>query len=218
MLLAGVALAASQAPGLAAPPAQPYVADSAPPPAGAVSITGVKTYSSMVIGGNNPGQNVSINGIVSSLGAVTAGQGAGSTGNLLTVGSGGLLIDYAAPVFVGDAGSENTLAVNSGGIVTVLEVVAGNQAGSSANQVVIDGTLGNAISGLYLGVAGSSNSFALQNGGSLMSSIAIIGNDAGSSFNTATVTGTDTAWDINGTTGTMVVGLSGNDNLLQVLA
>ncbi len=221
ILLGSVALAAiAVSSGLSAaplpPPPAPLLVDGAPPPASPLQITGVKTYDPITIGQNNPDQSVNISGFVTTLGGMTIGQNETSSRNQVTVGGGGYLMnsDFSVPIIVGDKGSENLLAITGGGLFA-LEVIAGNAAGADANSIVVEAGSEVSMSGLYLGMSGSYNQLSVASGGYLINSLAILGSSAGSNFNAAVI-GADSRWFINSSVGTLVIGLSGDDNQVEV--
>jgi len=221
-LLSGVATAALSATAWAAPPPPPapLVVDAAPPPATPVIINGSKIYNGITIGQNNPGQVVDVTGDTLNLGGLTIGQNVTSGSNTLEITGGYFSNGSVSPVLVGGAGSGNSLLVDAGsttGISAAGNLVIGNAAGSTANQVVIEsGNLANYASQIFVGEYGASNTMSIANGGYMFSIAGILGDQAGADGNSASVSGTGSAWALAPLNGVLVIGGSGNNNVVQV--
>ena len=221
-LLSGVATAAFSAIAGAAPPPQPapLVVDATPPSATPVIINGSKIYNGITIGQNNPGQVVNVTGDTLNLGGLNIGQNATSGSNTLEIVGGFLSNGSVSPVIVGDAGSGNSLLVNAGsatGIFVSGNLVVGNAAGSTANQLVIEsGNLGNYASQIFVGEYGASNTMSIANGGYMLSIAVILGDQAGADGNSVSVSGSGSTLALAPGNGALVIGGSGNDNIVQV--
>ena len=221
-LLSGVATAALSAIAGAAPPPQPapLVVDATPPSATPVILNGSKIYNGITIGQNNPGQVVDVTGDTLNLGGLNIGQNATSGSNTLEIVGGFLSNGIVSPVIVGDAGSRNSLLVNAGsatGIFVSGNLVVGNAAGSTANQVVIEsGNLGNYASQIFVGEYGASNTMSIANGGYIFSIAGILGDQAGADGNSVSVSGSGSTLALAPGNSALVIGGSGNDNIVQV--
>ena len=223
ILLSGVATAALSATVWAAPaitaPA-PIVVDAAPPSATPVIINGSKTYNGITIGQNNPDQVVEVTGTTTNFGGLTIGQNATSGNNTLEIVNGSFSNGIFSPLLVGDAGSGNSLLVDAGngaGIDVPGNLVIGNAAGSNANQVVIESSsLSNYASQIFIGEYGATNTMNIANGGYMFSIAGILGDQAGADANGVGVSGAGSTWALSPGNGALIIGGSGNDNVVQV--
>lgn len=230
VLLSGVAAilfdaAASGA--LADPfPGTPLVIDDQPPPASPVVIDGSTIYSSVVIGQNNPDQEVNVTGNTLILSGLTIGENATSSGNQVTAVS-GLIIStsIANPVIVGGAASNNVLTIGPGegaGLLASSDLIIGRDAGATGNQLVVqnddivNGIIMNNAFTLYVGSGGSLNSMTVEDGGTLFSVVGVLGQQSGADGNVATVTGAGSLWQLDASLGGLIIGDDGNDNIVQV--
>lgn len=226
ILLCGAASAALAATGGGAAFAQfvpPYTAliiDNPAPPADPVTVDSSKFYSSIIIGQNNPFQNAVVTGDTYFLTGLTLGQNATSGNNQLSVANGTLVNAGFTAIVVGDMGSGNLLSINAGtstGFMSAAGLIIGKSAGADSNQVVIesDNILNSAL-GVYVGQSGASNTVTIANGGYLFSSAGVLGQMAGADGNAAIVTGTNSLWALGVDSSLLMIGDSGNNNLVQV--
>ena len=118
-------------------------------------------------------------------------------------------------LFVGQAGTDNSYSIESGGLLNAAQTLVGEQASATRNRLLVTG-LGSAISNsstLTVGQSGSHNSFVLSNGATAWSGRQSgLGMQFTSSNNHAIATGTNTLWLANGLT----VGSAGDFNTLSV--
>ena len=180
--------------------------------------------------GNGNGMTVSKGGYISSL-LTVVGQYAGADGNTASItGAGSLwLTDASNGVFViGDYGNNNRVQVTDGGRLSIIEALPpivptelgklyiGGRNGGSGNQLyVANGGIVEHTGTAYIGYRGSNNLLTLDAGGTLSSTSAILGYDAAASGNVADIE-FDGVWNIDAEYGTLVVGLSGSNNLVNV--
>jgi len=152
------------------------------------------------------------NGTVTAASTWIGGYGASNTVNL----TGGVL-NSTTDVIVGYFAGENALNITAGGNATVGSIIAGLDASSSNNTILVSGS-SSALqtSGLiYLGQNGTSNSLVVENGGKVLSqnADAVIGLNAGSNGNALSINGTGSRFTNNGT---LYVGRTGSNNTLSV--
>jgi uncharacterized protein with beta-barrel porin domain len=180
--------------------------------------------------GHDNGMTVSNGGYISSL-LTIVGQYAGADGNTASItGAGSLwLTDASNGVFViGDYGNNNLAQVTDGGRLSIIEALPpivpteagklyiGGRNGGSGNQLyVANGGIVEHTGTAYIGYRGSNNLLTLDAGGTLSSTSAILGYDAAASGNVADIE-FDGVWNIDAEYGTLVVGLSGSNNLVNV--
>jgi T5SS/PEP-CTERM-associated repeat protein len=138
----------------------------------------------------------------------TIGNNAASSNNSVVVTSNALWTTYY-DLYIGHAGSFNSLEVSGGGTVTVLGdpwpdhyngSVIGSASNSSNNSVVISG-IGSTLNSpnLYVGDFGSSNSLTISNNAQvLVDGTTVIGNNTNSSNNSVVVSDAGTLWSNGG--------------------
>ncbi len=138
--------------------------------------------------------------------------------NLVTVDTGALWTNTGT-LYIGDAGSGNSLAILHGGKVTVdganQDAVLGFTSDSWQNVLDVLGT-GSQFSNsstLYIGDSGSFNELDIFSGGLVTSKNVRLGFNTGSNGNIANVDGVGSLWNIGGT---LRVGSSGNANELFI--
>lgn len=181
------------------------------------------------VGISNPDQYLEVDGddgwIISTNAAI--GLDATSDDNDVVVTNGGRW-DQNGGFIVGLDGSDNSLFIEEGGLVTATTAAIGVNAGADfsadRNQVVVDGLNGESrfdVTGeVTVGDKGLYNTMSVVNGGKTTNSFATIGKDADSGYNSVTVQGAGSEWKTTfGTPGTGIlnVGSSGSYNELNVL-
>jgi T5SS/PEP-CTERM-associated repeat protein/autotransporter-associated beta strand protein len=128
------------------------------------------------------------------------GFNAGSDDNKLTVTGAGSQFTGSAALYVGNGGSDNTLEVLDGGVVTSVLGRMGALAGSDGNFAKIDGTgsLWDISGTLRVGGAGSDNSISVLNGGELkVGGNSFLGYASTSGGNSVLVSGANSRWTAN---------------------
>lgn len=159
------------------------------------------------------------------------GRAVGADGNTATItGQDSLwLMDANNGVFVvGDAGDNNLTQVTDGGRLSIIEALpqivptgngklyVGGWGGGSGNELYIaNGGIVEHTGTAYVGFNGSNNLLMLDTRGTLSSTSAILGYDAASSGNAADIE-YDAIWNIDAEYGSLVAGLSGSNNLVNV--
>jgi T5SS/PEP-CTERM-associated repeat protein/autotransporter-associated beta strand protein len=129
------------------------------------------------------------------------GGGPNASNNRVLVTGAGSLWDNAGPVdsqllFVGQAGSGNTLTIADGGRVVNSLGAIGYDAASSNNSALVTGagSRWNSSAALYVGYLGAQNGLAISNGGVATSSDGVIGGGGQANNNRALVTGEWLHW------------------------
>ncbi|MEI8072399.1 MAG: hypothetical protein WCI09_12575, partial [Planctomycetota bacterium] len=111
-------------------------------------------------------------------------------------------------LWIGDAGSNNSLAFSLGGVGSITKanginsVAIGNQATATGNSLIVSGT-GSRLTTtcpLYVGAAGSSNTLTVRGGGVIIPQRLFIGSAATAQNNTALITGSGSLINIDTTT------------------
>ncbi len=146
--------------------------------------------------GSNNSMNVSSGATFTMLGATRdaqIGALAGSNGNSLTVSGAGSQFTNAAATYVGDAGSNNQLTIQSGGKVTSNNARIGGTVSSGGNIATVTGTGSEWVvnNTLRVGSLGSGNQLNITAGGkvSMPNNDLFVGYQAGSANNVLTISG-----------------------------
>ncbi len=141
-----------------------------------------------------------------------------SNNSVLVAGSNSLLSN-ADSLYVGYAGSSNTLVISNGGTVSIGggSSAIGYASNSTGNSVLVTGesALWNNAGSLYVGYAGSSNVLMVSNGGRLLTADDSYIGYNGSSYNRLVVTGSGSLWSNDGFYFTMG-NIGGSSNSLTV--
>ena len=156
----------------------------------------------LYVGFFSSGNTTNISSGTNSYNNTIIGNLPGADSNQLNVLNSGTVLTNTASLFIGNAGSGNTLVITNQGLVIVDSTAAiGSDVTSSNNSVLVTGassTLSIAgsvgVVGLTVGNSGSSNSLTISNGGSVVNFSAAIGYEADSSNNIVTVTETGSTW------------------------
>lgn len=181
-------------------------------------------------GGYGNSMTVSNGGYISSFQAFV-GQAVGADGNTATItGQDSLwLMDANNGVFVlGDAGNNNLVQVTDGGRLSIIEAlppivptesgrlyIGGRNGGSGNELYVANGGVVEHTGTAYVGFAGSNNLLMLDARGTLSSTSGLLGYNASASGNVADIE-YDAVWNIDAEDGSLVVGLAGSNNLVNV--
>jgi len=143
------------------------------------------------------------------------GSNSTASNNLLNVYGSGVVLSNSTNVYVGYAGSSNSLVISNEARVVSSSGYIGYTNNSSNNSVLVTGTNSawtNSLA-LVIGLSGSSNSLVISNGAGVVNQFGRIGFYEGSSNNIVTVTGTNSAWT---NTVDLFVGKDGSSNSLVV--
>ena len=168
----------------------------------------------LVVGSNSANVTTNITSGTNAFVNTYIGFTTNATNNRLNVLNPGTVLTNSADVFVGYAGSSNSLVISNGASVTDRIGFIGNDTISSNNSVLVTGTNSawTNTGDLLVGYGGSSNSLVISSGGSVVNSNGYIGFTT-SSNNLVTVTGTNSAWT---NTGDLRVGYEGSSNSLVI--
>jgi T5SS/PEP-CTERM-associated repeat protein len=167
---------------------------------------GGKASSTQGIIGNSAGSTnnvVVVTGVDSVWEArTTADFHVGITGsnNTLIVRDGGLVTTPATIFLGGGAGANNQVIVTNGGIIRSIQTLLGNVAASTGNKAIVtgaDSVWTNSTFHFYVGHAGGSNSLIVSDGGQLYNQQGRVGNLATSLGNSVLVTGPGSLWQNN---------------------
>ncbi|MBI5684666.1 MAG: hypothetical protein HZC54_06270 [Verrucomicrobia bacterium] len=142
------------------------------------------------------------------------GNNASASNNAVLVSGTGSVWSNTASICVGDYGSFNQLAIQSGGVVNSASGVIGQNAGANNNAVLVSGT-GSVWknSAIVIGSYGSFNQLAIQSGGVVSNGFASLGYGALASNNAVWVSGTGSIWN---NTSFIRVGEAGSSNQLVI--
>jgi fibronectin-binding autotransporter adhesin len=123
--------------------------------------------------------------------------------------------NLAADLVVGDAGTNNTVAIRNGAGVTSEESALGNGPGASGNGAVVEGTgtEWRTLRLLAVGVRGGANTLVATNGAAVLADQGVVGQFAGSSSNALVVYGAGSTCAIHKD---LTVGWSGEGNEVLV--
>jgi len=185
--------------------------------------TVLKAVNNLIVGQNGSANSLTISngGTVLNTGPGVIGLNSTAIGNSALVTGAGSTWSNVSSLLIGDSGSGNSLAVESGAQVLAGGVgsTLGYNTGSSNNSLLIDGS-GSILSSsmdFVVGYAGNSNSVVISNGGTMsngqLSFGGVIGLYAGASNNSVEVTGAGSAWN-NG--GDLLVGWEDSGNRLSI--
>ena len=156
---------------------------------------------------------ISNGGRVSVTGSVSLGVEDGDNVNTVTVTGPGSMLTNASDLYVGYAGSSNSMVISNGGVVVNSNGYVGYDAASSNNSVTATGANSHWSNAgdLLLGYNGSSNSLSVNAGaGVSIDGNVLIGRYAPSSKNTLTLDGEGTGLTNSGTY--FNIGQRGNSN------
>jgi T5SS/PEP-CTERM-associated repeat protein len=133
-------------------------------------------------------------GVLSNNGYGEIGLSSSANNNSALVTGPSSLWNNTNTLFVGDAGSSNSLTVGNGGRVVDTYGYIGNDVASRNNFALVTdlGSVWSNSQNLYVGITGSGNRLTITNGGQVVSLAGVIG--FGSSNNTALVTGAGSLW------------------------
>lgn len=142
------------------------------------------------------------------------GSNSTASNNLLNVYGSGVVLSNSTNVYVGYAGSSNSMVISNQGRVVSFSGFIGYATNSSNNSVLVTGTNSawTSTETLFVGYEGSSNSLVISNKGSVLSPGGEIG--LFSSNNSVLVTGTNSSWNID--MGVLAVGGVGSGNSLVI--
>ena len=122
----------------------------------------------------------------------------------------------AAAYFVGQMGSNNTLTISGGGVLTNVgtSYIGSNDIANANVAIVADPGSGWFSSNrLYIGSYGSGNSLMVTNGARVRNNMGLLGYSTSATANAATVTGPGSRWD---NASTLYVGVFGSGNSLMI--
>ena len=173
--------------------------------------------SSLAVGNSGSGNSLVISGggyVVSASGVIGNSVNA-ARNSVLVTDPGSIWNCTNTSVWVGSAGSGNSLVISNGG-----EVIGGGDMGhdssSSNNSILITGP-GSICSNnldVSVGLSGTGNSIVISNGGRMSARVACyMGTNPGSSSNRVVVTGSGSIWT---TRQDRYVGISGSGNSLVI--
>jgi len=143
------------------------------------------------------------------------GSNSTASNNLLNVYGSGVVLSNSTNVYVGYAGSTNSMVISNQGRVVSFSGFIGYATNSSNNSVLVTGanSAWTNTEDLCVGNGGSSNSLVISNSASVASINSYIGNSPLASNNIVTVTGSGSGWT---NTGDLFVGLNGSSNSLVI--
>ena len=167
----------------------------------------------LYVGSNTSGQSTNFTSGTNSYANTYVGYEATASNNLLTIGNTNTLLTNSANLYVGYAGSSNSMVISNGGVVVNSNGYVGYDAASSNNSVTVTGANSHWSNAgdLLLGYNGSSNSLSVNAGaGVSIDGNVLIGRYAPSSKNTLTLDGEGTGLTNSGTY--FNIGQRGNSN------
>ena len=127
-----------------------------------------------------------------------------------------LVDNGGATFFVGNTGTNNSLRIQSGGVLTnVYDGIIGNESGANNNQATVTDPNSAWFNSrdVYVGNNGSGNLLTIINGGLVSNTFGYIGYGAGASNNAVLVSGTGSVWNNRGH---LYVGYYGSSNQLTI--
>jgi T5SS/PEP-CTERM-associated repeat protein len=182
---------------------------------------GTLTIGSATNAGNNPSSGnsllISDGGVVTDTTATIASV-TNFYGNSATVTGSNSLWSNSGDLYLGYAGSSNSLIISNGGLVSDSNGWIGYTNSASSNSVLVTGSnsLWTNSGDLYVGNLGSSNTLVVSNGAIVASSNGLIGYGSSSSGNSVVVTGNGSLWTNTDTNSQFYVGVYGGSNSLSV--
>ena len=173
----------------------------------------------LYVGSNSSGDSTNFNSGTHPFDATYIGYDASASNNQITVEGFGTLLSNSGDLYVGYAGSSNSMVVSNGGIVVSSNGWIGYSNSASDNSVLVSDSsaLWTNSSVVVVGASatGGQNSLVISNGGTVISGTATGGDfggmsgvigGTGSASNTVLVSGQDSTWNL---TGNLAVGFYG---------
>lgn len=159
---------------------------------------------------------VSAGGYVTNLNTVV-GNAATSMNNAISITGPNAGWVSTGNMYVGYAGSTNSLAITVGGKLDSASGIIGYASTANSNSMRVSGaeSIWNNTSNLVVGLDGSGNSLTVTAGGVVSSYDGYVGYSSGASNNTVNVSGAGSVWN---NADNLVVGLGGSGNSLMIEA
>ncbi len=135
--------------------------------------------------------------------------------NTLTVTGAGSTLSVSAALYVGEAGSNNSLVVANGGTVTNNAAAIGDATEATSNNATVDGA-GSTWTTKYELVVGNSvvgSTLTVTHGGTVSSGSFSVSKSLGSKNNSVLVSGSGSTLSVGGS---LIVGVAGSNNQMSI--